>query len=119
MSTQRIDVRYPVSSGGWMVECVPDRSGEYAWQIGSAGKDASSRWADFRWPEAVTVDCGAQRGGMYPLIFKSLGAGVLRGTWITQCLASGHVQHVYRVDTDVAGHPAGVYLYDEPNGACP
>lgn len=119
MSTQRVDVRYPVGGGLWLTECVPDRSGQYAFQTSSSGKDASSRWADFKWPEGVTGDCGTQKGGMYPMIFKSSPAGTLRGTWVTQCLPSGKTQHVYRIDSDVAGHPAAGFLYDEPNGACP
>lgn len=119
MSTARVDVRYPVASGLWITECVPDRSGQYAFQTGSSGKDGSSRWADFKWPEAVTGDCGTASGGLYPMIFKSSAAGTLRGTWVTQCLASGKTQHVYRVDTDVAGHPAAGYLYDETNTSCP
>jgi hypothetical protein len=71
------------------------------------------------WPAQVTTSCGTKNNGLYPLVFTSLPAGGYRVTWVTQCLPSGKSQHVYRIDTDVDAHPAAVYLYDEPNAACP
>lgn len=119
MSTQRLDVRYPMSAGIWITQCLPDLSGRYVWQTTSTGKDASSRWANFMWPEGVTSACGSLSNGLYPLVFTSLPPSTYLGTWVTQCLASGHTQHVYRIETNVNNAPAAVYLYDEPNGACP
>jgi hypothetical protein len=119
MSSQRLDVRYPMASGLWITQCIPDLSGRYVWQTTSTGKDANSRWANFMWPETITSPCGPLNNGLYPLIFTSLPASTYLGTWVTQCLPAGRVQHVYRIDTNVNNNPAAVYLYDEPNAACP
>jgi hypothetical protein len=119
ISSEVLDVRYPMASGLWITQCMPNLSGRYVWQTTASGKDAYSRWANFMWPEQITTGCGTMNNGLYPLVFTSLPAGGYRGTWVTQCLPSGKAQHVYRIDTDVNSHPAAVYLYDEPNAACP
>ncbi len=116
-STEALDVRFPVGAGGWVTQCTSDA--ELVFQTGGDGRDEYSAWAPFKYPQMKTAACGAPSGGRYPIVFRSEPGGTLGATWVAQCNGSGQTRGVYRIDSEVDGHPAAAYLYDEATPDCP
>jgi hypothetical protein len=108
-------VKAPIGAGQWVTQCT--NAGEKVWQTRSTGADPWSRWAGAKYPQNVTASCGTKSNGRYPIVFRSAGAGSF-SAWVVECAGTGN-QHVYRTETTIEGHPAAVYLYDEPNASCP
>lgn len=112
-----LHVKTPIGDGQWITQCNESGDGERVWQTTIGGPEPASRWAAPKWPQTVSASCGEPRDGVYPLVFRSATAGSL-GAWVTQCSDAPGAQHVFRIDADVDGHPAAVFLYDEATADC-
>jgi hypothetical protein len=116
---QALHVKTAIPGGEWITQCNESADGERVWQSTNKGPDPETRWAEAKYPQNVSGECG-QPGeyGIYPVIFRSRTPENF-GAWVVQCSGWGDgSQHVYRVDTEVEGHPAAVFLYNEPNPEC-
>ncbi len=115
-----LHVRASLPPAIFVTQCSVEEDAERVWQTDGSGPDPSTRWAPAMYPEEAKQGCGAGGpNGYHPLVFRGLGAGELGGAWIVQCSGYGDgAQHVFRVDTEVDGHPAATFLYDEANPEC-
>ena len=118
---EALDVRHPVAPGNFLTQCNTAADGEAVWTTRAGGKDGSSRWAEASYPQHPVGDCGqATKDGRYPIVLRSEAGGTLGGAWLTQCAEEGgHVAHVFKVESEVEGHPAAVFQHDEGDESCP
>jgi hypothetical protein len=116
---EALHVNAPIGAGEWVTQCNESADGERVWQSTSGGPDPETRWAEAKYPQAITSSCGEPSPeGIHPLVFRSANAGSF-GAWVTQCTGSlDGYQAVYRTDAEVDGRPAAVFLYVEPNADC-
>lgn len=113
-----LHVKTTLAGGQWITQCNEDASGERVWQSTDSGPDPETRWAEAKYPQEAKQSCGDVHEGRHPIVFRSAAPGQVPA-WITQCTGTGEgLQHVYRVDAEVDGHPAATFLYNEPNGDC-
>lgn len=115
-----LHIRTDVAASGYVTQCNREASAERVWQTNGSGPDPETRWAPPSYAQQALKGCGkAGPDGVYPLVLRSVKAGERGGAWIVQCTGSGEgVQHVFRVDAVVDGHPAASFLYNEPNTDC-
>jgi 3D (Asp-Asp-Asp) domain-containing protein len=116
---QALDVRNAIREGGYVTQCADDGASELVWQTTNSGKDLSSRWAEAKYPQAITGDCGDAPSGVHPLVLRSEADGALDGTWISQCAGDGQAR-VFRVESGhpIDGHPTASFLYSEEDASC-
>jgi Peptidase family M23 len=116
-----LDIRHAVSSGKWITQCNESLDGERVWKVTASGADAGSRWAKAAYPQLIRASCGSADGatGILPLVFRNDIAGELASTWVLHCADTGHNAAVYRVTSDVDGHPAAPFHHYEPDDTCP
>lgn len=112
-----LHVKTKLPGGQWITQCNESGDGERVWQSTDGGPDPETRWAEAKYPQEARQSCGEARDGRHPVVFRSESGDL--PVWVTQCTGTGeHLQHVYHVETEVDGHPAAVFLYNEPNGEC-
>jgi hypothetical protein len=113
-------VKAGVSSGSWITQCNEDGDAERVWQTDGTGPDPSTYWAPAMYPQEAKNGCGtASDAGIHPLVFRSLHAGDIGGQWVVQCSGFGDgAQHVFYIDSEVDGHPAASFQYNEANPDC-
>lgn len=113
-----LHVKTKLAAGQWVTQCNESADGERVWQTIDGGPDPETRWAEAKYPQTPGASCGDLREGRYPIVFRSASPGEVPA-WVTQCTGTGErLQHVYRVEAEVEGHPAAVFLYNEPNEEC-
>jgi hypothetical protein len=121
-----LHVKTNIGGDQWITQCSESENpqkqkpdGERVWQTDGSGPEPNTRWAVPKYPQEALNGCGeASPDGVYPLVFRSSNAGDL-GAWIVQCSGYGDgMQHVFRIDGDVDGHPAAPFQYNEPNAEC-
>ena len=113
-------VKAGVASGSWITQCNESADGERVWQTDGTGPDPSTYWAPPMYPQEIKNGCGNKSDdGIHPLVFRSLHAGDIGGQWVVQCSGFGDgAQHVFYIDSEVDGHPAASFQYNEPNPDC-
>jgi len=120
---KRMDIRYPVEAGDYVLQCTLDAKTQLVWKTSASGTDENARFADPAYGQQPNVygGCGAKVNGEYPLVFSSLADGALpAGTYVVKC-SSATRGDVYRVSGALEGHPSATFMYDEavtPGGAC-
>src|SRR5205085_2490937 len=108
-------VKAPVDAGSFITQCNESADGERVWQTDGSGPTEDMRWAPALYPQKPWESCGdASEEGVYPVVFRNMNAGDV-GAWVTQCSDEPGIQHVFRSDGEVDGHPAAVFVYNEPN----
>lgn len=113
-----LDIRHPVTSGGWVTQCNEGADGERVWQTRARGRTPDSQWAEAKYPQTPTASCGDAREGKHPIVLRSEPGGTLGATWITTCADEPGIAHVFQVDGDVDGHPAAPFHHDELDESC-
>ena len=112
-----LSVKGVIEGGSWVSQCNEAADGERVWQTVATGPDANARWAAAKYPQTVSLTCGSAPLGLYPVVFRSLAGDF--DAWVAQCAEESHVEHVFRVDTEVDGHPAASFQYNQQNSDCP
>lgn len=116
-----LEVRAPVGEGEWITQCNESLDGERVWMTRAAGPDASSRWAEAKYPQMISEHCGTADNelGILPLIFRSRAEGELADVWVKQCAGEAQTARVFQVAYGIDGHPAAPFHHDEIDEACP
>jgi hypothetical protein len=112
-------VKVPISARQWLTQCNESADGERVWESTEIGPEALSRWAESKYPQLISGECGTASDGVFPIVLRSLSGNEFDG-WITQCESEGKAERVFQSEgAQVDGHPAVTYRYVQPNDDCP